>query len=55
MSLVGTSRLFAAMRRHCEQRNDEAIHSYVIARQDGLLRFARNDEATALAAFPFAR
>ena len=33
MSLVGTSRLFAAMRRHCEQRNDEAIHSYVIARR----------------------
>src|SRR5712691_11696582 len=28
--------------RHCEERSDEAIHSF-IARLDGLLRFARND------------
>jgi len=30
--------------RHCEERSDEAIHSF-FARQDGLLRFARNDGA----------
>jgi hypothetical protein len=28
--------------RHCEERSDEAIHS-LFARQNGLLRFARND------------
>ena len=28
--------------RHCEERSDEAIHSF-FARPDGLLRFARND------------
>src|SRR6266581_7705118 len=28
--------------RHCEERSDEAIHSF-FARHDGLLRFARND------------
>jgi hypothetical protein len=28
--------------RHCEERSDEAIHSF-FARRDGLLRFARND------------
>src|ERR1700688_2140547 len=28
--------------RHCEERSDEAIHSFFL-RQDGLLRFARND------------
>src|SRR5258705_4129816 len=28
--------------RHCEDRSDEAIHSF-FARRDGLLRFARND------------
>ena len=31
-------------RRHCEERSDEAIHSF-FALQDGLLRFARNDGA----------
>jgi hypothetical protein len=30
--------------RHCEERSDEAIHSF-FARRDGLLRFARNDAA----------
>src|SRR3977135_1839980 len=29
-------------RRHCEERSDEAIHSF-FPRRDGLLRFARND------------
>ena len=29
-------------RRLCEERRDEAIHSF-FARRDGLLRFARND------------
>src|SRR6267154_1604181 len=28
--------------RHCEERSDDAIHSF-FARRDGLLRFARND------------
>jgi hypothetical protein len=28
--------------RHCEERRDEAIHSF-FACPDGLLRFARND------------
>jgi hypothetical protein len=28
--------------RHCEERSDEAIHSF-FARRNGLLRFARND------------
>jgi hypothetical protein len=28
--------------RHCEERSDEAIHSFFVLR-DGLLRFARND------------
>jgi hypothetical protein len=28
--------------RHCEERSDEAIHSF-LALRDGLLRFARND------------
>jgi hypothetical protein len=31
--------------RHCEERSDEAIHSF-FARLDGLLRFARNDGST---------
>src|SRR6476659_2459971 len=30
-------------RRHCEERSDEAIHSF-FPRQFGLLRFARNDD-----------
>src|SRR5262245_21971365 len=30
------------LRRHCEERSDEAIHASVMPR-DGLLRFARND------------
>jgi hypothetical protein len=30
------------VRRHCEERSDEAIHSF-LPRHDGLLRFARND------------
>src|ERR1700727_1053549 len=30
-------------RRHCEERSDEAIHPFV-ARQNGLLRSARNDD-----------
>src|SRR5207245_11044093 len=30
--------------RHCEERSDEAIHAF--SRQDGLLRFARNDDVT---------
>jgi hypothetical protein len=30
-------------RRHCEKRSDEAIHSSILGRQRGLLRFARND------------
>jgi hypothetical protein len=29
--------------RHCEEQSDEAIHSFFV-RQDGLLRFARNDD-----------
>src|ERR1700692_3576560 len=29
-------------KRHCEERSDEAIHSFLTLR-DGLLRFARND------------
>jgi hypothetical protein len=29
--------------RHCEERSDEAIHSF-FSRPDGLLRFARNDD-----------
>jgi hypothetical protein len=29
--------------RHCEERSDEAIHSF-FARRNGLLRFARNDD-----------
>jgi hypothetical protein len=28
--------------RHCEERSDEAIHSF-FSPSDGLLRFARND------------
>ena len=28
--------------RHCEERSDEAIHSFFM-RRDGLLRYARND------------
>jgi hypothetical protein len=28
--------------RHCEERSDEAIHSFLL--RDGLLRFARNDD-----------
>ena len=35
---------------HCEERSDAAIHSF-LARQDGLLRFARNDELTDRAQF----
>jgi hypothetical protein len=31
-----------AFRRHCEERSDEAIHSF-FTRRDGLLRCARND------------
>src|SRR5258705_13694213 len=31
--------------RHCEERSDEAIHSF-LARRDGLLRSARNDGST---------
>src|SRR5882757_4515774 len=31
--------------RHCEERSDEAIHSF-FTRRDGLLRFARNDGST---------
>src|SRR5258708_28693045 len=33
---------FKELCRHCEERSDEAIHSF-FARRDGLLRFARND------------
>jgi hypothetical protein len=33
---------FYFIRRHCEERSDEAIHSFFV-RRDGLLRFARND------------
>jgi len=29
--------------RHCEERSDEAIHSFTVW-PNGLLRFARNDE-----------
>ena len=35
-------RMSGLERRHCEERSDEAIHSF-FARHDGLLRFARND------------
>src|SRR3981081_1899978 len=35
-------------RRHCEERSDEAIYSF-FARQDGLLRCARNDGPGAFA------
>ena len=38
----GAARSRTCVCRHCEERSDEAIHSFV-ARQDGLLRFARND------------
>ena len=34
---------YAVYRRHCEERSDEAIHSFFTP-LDGLLRFARNDE-----------
>src|SRR3984893_3440554 len=34
-------------RRHCEERSDEAIHSF-FGRHDGLLRFARNDDVDGL-------
>jgi len=37
-----TPRVKQRRRRHCEERSDEAIHSF-FTRQDGLLRFARND------------
>src|SRR4029453_19235574 len=35
---------------HCEERSDAGIHSF-LARQDGLLRFARNDELVDRAQF----
>ena len=35
-------------RRHCDSFCDEAIHSF-FTRRDGLLRFARNDDATSSA------
>ena len=38
MARRGRKRVFS---RHCEERSDEAIHSFL--RRDGLLRFARND------------
>jgi hypothetical protein len=31
------------LRRHCEQRSDDAIRLVVRHRQDGLRRFTRND------------
>jgi hypothetical protein len=31
------------LRRHCEERSDEAIQLFVAAKEAGLLRFARND------------
>jgi hypothetical protein len=36
--------------RHCEERSDEAIHSF-FARRDGLLRCARNDGLAIVACF----
>jgi hypothetical protein len=30
--------------RHCEERSDEAIHTYFVCCKAGLLRFARNDD-----------
>ena len=36
-------RLFNWFSRHCEERSDEAIHSFLALRH-GLLRFARNDD-----------
>jgi hypothetical protein len=30
--------------RHCEERSDAAIHLLARVVEDGLLRFARNDE-----------
>jgi hypothetical protein len=37
--------LIQNLRRHCEERSDEAIHAApaAIGTQHGLLRFARND------------
>jgi hypothetical protein len=35
--------LSAVIRRHCEERSDEAIQ-LCLAKEAGLLRFARNDE-----------
>src|SRR6202795_2070389 len=35
--------LSPSLTRHCEERSDEAIHSFLLLRY-GLLRFARNDE-----------
>jgi len=40
----------ARARRRCEERSDEAIHSF-FARQDGLLRCARNDGSPVHLAF----
>ena len=42
--------------RHCEERSDEAIHSF-FTRLDGLLRFARNDAEgrSHLRYYPFRR
>ena len=40
--------LWLISRRHCEERSDEAIHSF-FSRRHGLLRFARNDGGYTLA------
>jgi hypothetical protein len=36
----------APNQRHCEERSDEAIRlsCFLLATEDGLLRFARNDD-----------
>src|SRR5258705_11453189 len=38
--------------RHCEERSDEAIHSFLM-RRDGLLRCARNDGGAKACLLPY--
>src|SRR5882757_4132535 len=53
LSMSRTTLVIETFRRHCEERSDEAIHSF-FARRDGLLRSARNDgvRSCSLAALP---
>jgi len=45
MGMMGFASLYPSYKdvRHCEERSDEAIHSF-FTRRNGLLRFARNDD-----------